>query len=189
MFKVTLFSVLLSFSLLFQACSDNSKSQEAQDANSMLSSNEFILTALDKKQIVVKKTPSGVQVEGMDGKVVIFDIFATWCPPCQQGATHLTSLQEKYKDDLVIIGVTIEEGIDNAKLTAFQSQYNAHYTLVNSTQNRRFVNYIASSLKLGARFPIPIVAMYKDGKLINHYIGAIEEEFIQSDIKKALEKH
>ena len=30
------------------------------------------------------------------------------------------------------------------------------------------------------------MAMYLDGKLINHYVGAIEEEFIESDIKRAL---
>jgi len=30
------------------------------------------------------------------------------------------------------------------------------------------------------------MAMYKNGKLINHYVGATEEEFIDSDIRNAL---
>ena len=64
--------------------------------------------------------------------------------------------------------------------------YDAQYTLVNSKENRRLVDDIATSLEVGDRFPIPLMAMYLDGKLVNHYVGAIEEEFIESDIKRAL---
>jgi thiol-disulfide isomerase/thioredoxin len=188
MIKTSLLTTLLVFTLFFQACSKQKEQDETQSANSMVATNEYVLTALDKKQYVVKKEADGFKLQGADGKVVIFDIFATWCPPCQAGATHLTSLSKKYPKDLIVIGVTIEDNVDNAKLEIFRKEHNAQYTLVNSSENRRFVNAIASSLKLGERFPIPIVAMYKDGKIINHYVGAVEEEFIQSDIKKALGK-
>ncbi len=57
--------------------------------------------------------------------------------------------------------------------------------IVNSEENRRLVNEVANSLKLRDRFPIPIMAMYKDGKLVNHYIGEVQEEFVESDIKRA----
>jgi thiol-disulfide isomerase/thioredoxin len=186
--KTSLLTTLLVFTLFFQACSEQKKEENTQSANSMLSTNEFVLTALDKKQYVVEKQENGFKLQDADGKVLIFDIFATWCPPCQAGATHLSSLAKKYPKDLIVIGVTIEDNIDNAKLQAFRAQHDAQYTLVNSSENRRFVDAIASSLKLGERFPIPIVAMYKDGKIVNHYVGAVEEEFIESDIKKALGK-
>ena len=127
-------------------------------------------------------------LENAKGKVIIFDIFATWCPPCRASAAHLTSLQKKFKDDLVVIGLTIEDGIDNSKLLEFKKEYNAQYTIVNSDQNRPLINEIANALELGDRFPIPLMALYKDGKLINHYIGAVQEEFVQSDINRALGK-
>jgi len=60
--------------------------------------------------------------------------------------------------------------------------YDAQYTLVNSKTNRRLIDDIAKNLEVGDRFPIPLMAMYLDGKLVNHYVGAIEEEFIESDI-------
>ena len=61
-----------------------------------------------------------------------------------------------------------------------------YYTIVNSDRNRPLVNEIVSALKLGERFPIPIMALYKDGKLITHYVGEVQEEFVESDIKRAL---
>ena len=186
MIKTSLFTTFVTLSLLLGGCSSD---DQAQDANAMVASNEYVLTALDTKQYVVHKTDGGFSLDGAQGKVVIFDIFATWCPPCQAGAAHLSSLQKKYPDELKVIGVTIEDMVQNAKLQTFRMQHDASYTLVNSSENRRLVDAVATSLKLGQRFPIPIVAMYKDGKLVNYYVGAVEEEIIESDIKKALGKH
>ena len=195
MLKTTILSTLLAVGLLTQACSkeksDNSQqSSSSSNANSIMShnSNEYVLTGLDTKQYVVTKTADGYKLDGADGKVVIFDIFATWCPPCRATAPHLSALKKKFKDDLIVIGVTIEENLPNQKLQDFREQYGADYTLVNSTQNRRLVNAMATSLELGNNFPIPIMAIFKDGKLVKHYLGMVEEEFVESDIKRALGK-
>ena len=182
MFQKSLLATLISLSVLFQACSDT------EDPNELLTKHQYTLSDLSSAQHIVTKGLEGFSLQGAEGKVVIFDIFATWCPPCQDGATHLTSLQEKYKEDLIVIGVTIEDTITNEKLAEFKEQYNAHYTLTNSKENRRLVDAIATHLDLGERFPIPVLAMYKDGKLINYYLGAVQEEFIESDIKQALGK-
>jgi thiol-disulfide isomerase/thioredoxin len=183
MAKTTIITLLLILSFLLQACSKEDSSQ----ANTIIiNKNEFVLTALDNKQYVVKKEVDGYSLEGAKGKVVIFDIFATWCPPCRATAPHLTSLKRKFSKDLVIIGVTIEDDLPNQKLADFRHTYDANYILVNSLQNRRLVNSMAGFLKLGNNFPIPIMAIFKDGKLVKHYLGLVEEEFVESDIKRAL---
>ncbi|MGI6296298.1 MAG: TlpA family protein disulfide reductase [Armatimonadota bacterium] len=44
------------------------------------------------------------------GKVVLLDIWATWCPPCRAEIPHLIKLQTKYKDKpVVIVGVAVDE--------------------------------------------------------------------------------
>ena len=182
MLKKSILPIILAITLLLIGCS----SYKDEDTNNLIAKNQYILTDLNDNNHTITKTVNSFALENAKGKVIIFDIFATWCPPCQASASHLSSLQAKYKDDLVVIGVTVEDNIPNSKLLEFRNKYKADYTIVNSTQNRKFVNAVASSLKLGDRFPIPILAMYKDGILINQYIGAIQEEFVESDIKKAL---
>ena len=183
--QLPLLTTLLAIGLLFGACSKEKENSE-QEANSLLATNEIVLTSLDKKQYDVEKTPDGLKLEGAKGKVVIYDIFATWCPPCQAEASHLASLQKKYKNKLIILGVTVENNIPNAKLEEFRKQYHADYTLVNSSENMRLINAVAKQLNLGRDFGIPLMVLYKDGKILNYYQGATEEEFIESDIKKAL---
>ncbi|MCD6172745.1 MAG: TlpA family protein disulfide reductase [Sulfurimonas sp.] len=185
MLKKSILITLLAMTVIFQGCGDTKK-EEVKEANKVLSSNEFILTSTDNEQYIVKKEADGFVVENTNGKVVIFDIFATWCPPCQASAIHLTSLQKKYKDNVVVIGITIEENVTNEKLKEFKKEYKADYVIVNSKRNRALINELALALNLGKRFPIPIMILYKDGKLISHYIGEVQEEFVQSDIKRAL---
>jgi len=186
MFKISILSSLLACTLLFNGCSSDETTQN--DANSMLSTNEFVLTALTQTQYVVEAKDDGFILQGSDDKVILLDIFATWCPPCQAEASHLTSLQKKYPDDLLIMGITVEDGINNAKLEEFRHEFDANYVLVNSQENSRLITAVAKKLNIGRNFGIPLMALYKNGKLINYYQGATEEEFIESDIKKALGK-
>ena len=188
MLKTTILITILTLSLFLQACSKEKEKENSSQANSVIAKNEYVLTGLDAKQYVITKEANGFELVGAKGKVIIFDIFATWCPPCKATAPHLSSLQKKYKDDLVVIGITIEDNLPNQKLLDFRKDYNADYVLVNSTQNRRLVNAITRNLELGDSYPIPIMAIYKDGKLVEKYVGLVEEEFVQSDIKKALGK-
>ena len=43
------------------------------------------------------------------GKVVLINFWATWCPPCRAEIPDLVALQEKYRDQLQIIGVSEDE--------------------------------------------------------------------------------
>lgn len=187
MLKKSIFLTILAGAMLFQGCESNPEENNSQ-ANQVLSSNEFVLTSTDNKQLIINKGLDGFTLQGAEGKVILFDIFATWCPPCRTSASHLTSLQEKYKDELVVIGLTIEDEITNEELVDFKNTYNAKYTITNSSANRLLIDSIAKALELGERFPIPLMAIYYDGKLVTHYVGEVQEEFIQSDIKRALGK-
>ena len=45
-------------------------------------------------------------LEDLRGKVVLIDMWATWCRPCRDGFPHLKKLHEKHADDgLVILGI------------------------------------------------------------------------------------
>jgi thiol-disulfide isomerase/thioredoxin len=185
MFKTTLLSLSLLF--ILSGCSDSSeKSVEA--ANAMVASNTYELR--DTQNVLYKVTKSGNEfhLEGLDDKLVIYDIFATWCPPCKAIAPHLSKFQEEFKDDLIVLGVTIEEDKTNADLIAYADEHDAHYPLINSKANRNFSNAIASAIDVGSGFPIPLMIMYKNGTYITHYAGAVPPEMIRADIRRALGK-
>ncbi|WP_345978767.1 TlpA disulfide reductase family protein [Sulfurimonas sp. HSL3-2] len=184
MLKKSLIISALTITLFFQACSD-----DKSDENSMVASNQFVLNDLAKESHTIVKEGNNFTLDNLKGKVVIFDIFATWCPPCRAEASHLAALQAKYKDDLVVAGLSIQKDLTAADIVEFKNEYGANYMMLVSPENRKLAFSIASTLEgLESDFPIPLMVMYKDGNLVNYYIGATPEEFIENDIKKALGK-
>lgn len=194
MLKKSILPIALVTTLLFQGCNSEDKNKQEEVIKQTKTTevkkaeNERQLTTLDHGNFTIIKDNKNFKLKNADGKVVIYDIFATWCPPCRASAAHLSSLQEKYKDDLIIIGLSVEDNISDEKLLTFKNQNNAQYALVNSDNNRFVADEIVFSLGLGERYPIPLLAMYKDGKYINHFVGMTQEELIESDIKQALGK-
>ena len=65
---------------------------------------------------------SGKQISLADfkGKVVLVDVWATWCGPCRGELPHLKKLEEEMKGkEVVFIGVSVDEAKDRAKWKKF----------------------------------------------------------------------
>src|SRR5678815_3705457 len=50
-----------------------------------------------------------VSLASLRGKVVLVDCWATWCGPCRAEIPDLVALQEKYRDQLQVIGISQDE--------------------------------------------------------------------------------
>jgi len=178
----TFFISLVSITLLFSGCGDNSPEE------SLVSTATFSLLDTQGKSYNVEKKGTNFTLNDSEGKVVLFDIFATWCPPCRAEVRHLGNLQKKYGDDLIVMGITIEDDVSNDELEKFKEKYSGQYLISNKAQNQDLARAIASTIGVGQQFPIPLMIMYKNGQYITHYAGATPEEMIDSDIAQALGK-
>lgn len=59
----------------------------------------------------------------LQGKIVVVEFWATWCPPCQRSIPHLNALHNKYKDKGVVILGLSDENAD--KVESFIKRMNA----------------------------------------------------------------
>jgi thiol-disulfide isomerase/thioredoxin len=63
------------------------------------------------------------------GKVVLVNFWATWCGPCRAEIPDLIALQDKYRDELQVIGVSEDEGpVEDVK--RFAAEHKINYPVV-----------------------------------------------------------
>ena len=102
--------ILISLFSSLSGCLDSSESVEEE---------VFVFTALDGNQI---------GLSSYRGKVVILDMWATWCGPCHAVMPELKKIYENYtRDDLEILSVDIDprESVEDIQdfIDWFEDQY------------------------------------------------------------------
>lgn len=110
------------------------------------------------------------------GKVVILDFWATYCPPCVEEIPHLKELQKKYgKENLEIVGLHVGGDEDRPKVPAFAEKLKIDYTL--ATPEDELTRYI-----FGNTSDIPQTAIFdRQGRLVKKITG------FSPEIKKTLD--
>jgi len=87
---------------------------------------------------VAMKDVDGRPISSADwtGKVVIVNFWATWCPPCRAEIPDLIALQNKYKDQLVIIGISDDDDPPEA-VKKWAAEHKMNYPIVMNTPELR----------------------------------------------------
>ncbi|MBE7446472.1 MAG: TlpA family protein disulfide reductase [Planctomycetia bacterium] len=131
----------------------------------------------DIKNINLKELNS--LLDGNKGKVVVVDLWASWCPPCKKEIPGFINLYKKYKDKGVeIIGVALDEN-GSETVPPFVKKTGINYPVYLGG------NDIASQYSLNA-YPTTIIYS-KNGKIANKHVGYVSEEEFDEELSKLLE--
>ena len=120
-----------------------------------------------------------VSLADFQGKVLILDFWATWCPPCVKEIPHFIELYEQYKDKgLEIVGISLDrEGISVVK--AFVQKYQIKYPIMmtDGKVDKAF----------GGIPSIPTTFLIDSaGNISKKYVGYNDKAVFEADIKKLL---
>jgi thiol-disulfide isomerase/thioredoxin len=75
-------------------------------------------------------------MSSLRGKAVLVNFWATWCGPCRAEIPGLVALQQKYRNELVILGVSTDEAPPD-RVAAFAREHGMNYPIVMETEELR----------------------------------------------------
>jgi thiol-disulfide isomerase/thioredoxin len=116
--------------------------------------------------------------EQLANKVVILNVWATWCRPCQAEVPDLAKIYTKYQDkDVVLLGIMTDTPSDQG-FARFVASYGLNYPVVPMDPE------IFEAL--GEPMALPTTFVYdRSGHLVAQHKGAISE----SKLTRLIEKH
>jgi cytochrome c biogenesis protein CcmG/thiol:disulfide interchange protein DsbE len=120
-----------------------------------------------------------VKLESFAGKVVVVNFWATWCGPCELEIPWLVELQTTYPDDVVVLGVSIDDTADLLK--PFAAKMKMNYPVLVGVDRQDVQD------AFGPLYGIPVsVFIDRDGRIARRHSGILEKAQLEREIKALL---
>ncbi len=164
---VLIIGMLVTISMI-SGCTNSDNTNETQDNDNNMNGSDngenFTFALLDG---------STGELKDYRGKIIILDLWATWCTPCQYQMIELKKAYENYsRDDLEILSINVEPGEKITDIQDFMNLYaDAGYSL-----NWVFGNEIDNTdkYKETPTSGIPSICFFdRDGEIIYKHTGVM----------------
>jgi thiol-disulfide isomerase/thioredoxin len=130
---------------------------------------EFKLDALDGRPL---------SLATVRGKVVLLNFWATWCGPCRAEIPDLIALQEKYRDQLQIIGLTVDDD-DVSMVKQVVAEEHVNYPVAMSSPEVR--------IQYGGISALPtLFVLDAQGRVVQKHEGLRDPNLYETEIRALL---
>ncbi|QKW20074.1 TlpA family protein disulfide reductase [Kitasatospora sp. NA04385] len=117
------------------------------------------------------------------GKVVVLNIWGSWCSPCRAEAKGLQETSEKYGDQVQFLGINTRD-TDTANAVAFEKNFGVTYPSIYDPDGAEILKFPKGSLNPQS-IPTTIV-IDRDGRLAARAMRAMSAEDLQKMVDPVL---
>src|SRR5918996_3295774 len=135
-------------------------------ANAKPANFNFKIKDLDGKQ---------VDLASFKGKVILLNFWATWCGPCKAEIPGFVELQAKYRDQLTVIGYSVDD--DAPKARAFAQEHKMNYPILLGEGREDVQDAFGPIWGIPASFLIS-----KDGRVCKKHLGIAPKAVFEREI-------
>jgi thiol-disulfide isomerase/thioredoxin len=119
-----------------------------------------------------------ISTASLQGKVVLLNFWATWCPPCREEIPMMTDLQKRFKDKLQIVGISMDDSsADEVKQFTEEMKIDYQIVMGSSTLSQEYGGVPA--------LPTTFV-VNKEGRIVQKHEGLYPIEVYDSEIRALL---
>ena len=147
-------------------------------ANTPAAPNKVEGTAANLELTLQDMNGNAVRFADYKGKVIVLNVWATWCGPCQVEIPELVEAYTKYRDQgVVVLGVSLDDTAEMLREYAPTKQMNYPLLLMQDDFDDAY----------GPIFGVPITFFIgRDGTISRRHFGPVSKEQLDREIKALL---
>ncbi|MFE0602065.1 TlpA family protein disulfide reductase [Streptomyces sp. NPDC058892] len=185
-------AVTLTGALALTACSGTDSGKPTGSGGNYVTGESGISTAAKGERAEAPKL-DGETIDGktldttaLKGKVVVLNVWGSWCPPCRAEAPSFAKVSKELADagkDVVFVGINVR---DNSKqnAAAFEETFKVPYPSLYDPDGKLLLRFPKGSLSPNA-IPSTLV-LDKEGKIAARTLAPLSEEQLRSMIDPVL---
>ena len=119
-----------------------------------------------------------IALKDLKGKTpVVINFWASWCPPCREEAPTLSKVSKLYEGRVKFIGIVTNDS--QADALSFMKEFGITYD--------NGIDYYGIASKYGITGIPETFWIDKQGQIVGHWIGAIDEANLTSRTQKLIQ--
>jgi len=150
--------------------------------SAMAEQDQLKVTTLDGQTISVTGTTKGIVFDKYKGKIVFLEFFGHNCPPCIASIPHYIDLKNKYKDDLAILAIEVQNMQKN-DLENFVKRYKINYDVASMQDGTNLVTYVMQRAQWKGSIPF-LMIIDQEGAVQLMQAGMLPEKTLESMINQ-----
>jgi cytochrome c biogenesis protein CcmG/thiol:disulfide interchange protein DsbE len=152
--------------VVFAGCSATDSSGNSSDNGTGDSSGppvapDFTMTTLDGNE---------VSFSDYKGKPILLNFAASWCGPCESEAPILAKAYERYKDQVVFLGVAVKDNVDSQR--AFAQKHGLTFPIGGDPNGDIVYSYQKAGKVSLSGIPTTFF-INKDGQIESFWVGPL----------------
>ncbi|GAA3394349.1 TlpA disulfide reductase family protein [Streptomyces roseoviridis] len=178
----------LAAALALTACSSDSKGKSGGGGDTNFVTNTGGIATVAKGERQAPKKIAGETLDGehldvadLKGKVVVLNLWGSWCSPCRAEAPHFAKVSKEYKAKGVeFVGLNTRDSAKD-KPIAFEADYGITYPSLYDPMGKIVLHGFPKGSLPPQSIPSTIV-LDKDGKIAARSLMALDEAKLKSMI-------
>ncbi|NDZ82550.1 TlpA family protein disulfide reductase [Streptomyces sp. SID10853] len=179
-------AVVAVSALALSACGSGAKVSSSQGSRYVTSSSGIVTAAKSGRQTAPELSGKTIEGKTLDvnsaykGKIVVLNVWGSWCPPCRAEAGNLAKVSRDLKSKGVeFVGINTRD-TSTGPAKAFEKSYDVPYPSLYDPTGKLLLRFPSGSLNPQA---IPsTVVIDRDGKIAARKAGGVEEDTLRKMI-------
>ncbi|WP_066943861.1 TlpA family protein disulfide reductase [Streptomyces lushanensis] len=179
-------AVAVAAALTLSACGGGGKSGGGGDTNFVTNTGGISTVAVAERRPVNKiagETLDGgrLDVADLKGKIVVLNVWGSWCPPCRQEAKHFAKVAEETESQgVAFVGINTRDPNKGPAL-AFEKDYGIPYPSLYDPMGKLIVNGFPRGSLNPQSIPSTVV-LDRKGRIAARSLMALNEEKLRTMI-------